>query len=118
MNNKLFEPLRDGIARLCRVTNIAEPGDTPREGLVELRSLPFDYQTVGVMRKQLFEQSDVKISELITVPQFRDISTQDVVILRGVQYQIRDVQHVQDTRPPTTKLALERLEENYAFQDI
>ena len=115
MNNKLFEPLRDGIARLCRVTNIAEPGDTPREGLVELRSLPFDYQTVGVMRKQLFEQSNVKISELITVPQFRDISTQDVVILRGVQYQIRDVQ---DTRPPTTKLTLERLEENYAFQDI
>lgn len=116
-HNKPFEALADGIALICVVTNIAEEGDRPRDGLKKLHYLPFDYRTVGLARYIEGRQEDVKITSVISVPYRPDISTQEVVVLGEAQYRIWQLQHISDTRPPTLKLSLERIVENYEFEN-
>ena len=98
----------DGIARICTVGNIAPPGDKPQEGLTGRLRLCFGYETIGVRRHYAAMQGRVQLSELIRVPLHRDISVLDVCVIGDVQYRIRQVQHIGDTRPPHTKLSLER----------
>lgn len=116
-HNKPFESLADGIALICTVTNIAEEGDHPRDGLKKLHYLPFDYKTVGLARYIEGRQEDVKITSVISVPYRPDISTQEIAVLGETQYHIWQVQYVPDTRPPTLKLSLERITENYEFEN-
>lgn len=116
-HDKPFESFADGIAIICIVTNIAEEGDRPRDGLRKLYTLPFDYKTVGLARYTEGRQDNVKISSVISVPYRADISTQEVAVLGEKQYRIWQAQYIPDTRPPTLKLSLERIVENYEFEN-
>lgn len=116
-HNKKFEPFADGIAHICTVTNIAEDGDRPRDGLKKLHVLPFDYKTVGLTRYIEGRQENVKISSVISVPYRADISTQEIAVLGETQYRIWQAQYIPDTRPPTLKLSLERIVENYEYEN-
>lgn len=116
-HNKPFESLSDGIALICTVTNIAEEGDRPQDGLKKLYHLPFDYKTVGLARYIEGRQEDVKITSVISVPYRPDISTQEIAVLGETQYRIWQAQPIHHTRPPTLKLSLERITENYEFQN-
>ena len=118
IRDKPFEPLADGMAQICTVTNIAEEGDRPKDGLHPMYTLPFDYKTVGYDRYWKAAQADVKISMAISVPFRPEISTQSVAVMGdNTQYYIRQVQRITDTRPQTLKLSLEKVVENYAFEN-
>lgn len=109
-----FLQFNDGVVNIYAVDNIANIGDMPRDGLVlKYEALRFEYKTIGVRRNYEAMQADVKLSELIQVPMHRDISSQDVAIIDGKQYRIEQAQHVTDTRPPSSKLSLSRLEKDY-----
>lgn len=118
IRDKPFEPFADGIVQICTVTNIAEEGDRPKDGLHPMYTLPFDYKTVGCDRYWKAAQADVKISIAISVPFRPKISTQSIAIMGDdTQYYIRQAQRITDTRPQTLKLSLEKVVENYAFEN-
>lgn len=109
-----FLQFNDGVVDIYAVGNAADVGDMPEEQLtIKYDNLRFEYLTIGVRRNYEAMQADVKLSELIRTPMHRDISSQDVAIINGIQYEIVQAQHVPDTRPPSTKLSLSRLEVDY-----
>ena len=113
-----FLKFNDGIAQIYNVENIAEPGDKPKDGLIEKYRLNFGYKTIGTVRNYNAMQANVRLDEMIETPQKRDISTQDVVIIGGQQYEIKQAQHINDTKPPCTRFSLTRLEVDYDIKRI
>lgn len=113
--SKEYQNFNDGIATIYEVKNVAEKGDQPKQGLSQKVKLRFQYKTVGLTRYYTAQQLDIKIAETIVVPQVRNISTHDVVILTSSsrQYYVEQVQHKDDTFPKTTLLSLSELEESY-----
>lgn len=73
----------------------------------------FGFKTIGVKRNYEAMQAEVRLDELIQVLLDRKISPQDVVVIEGVQYKIKQVQHQKNTYPETSLLSLQRLEEDY-----
>lgn len=118
MSNKKYLTFNDGIAEIYTVDNIAESGNKPKDGLSIKYKLRFSYNTIGVKRNYEAMQAQVKLSELVSIPLHRDISSQDVAVIFGKQYKIQQVQHKIDTLPPTSQLSLTRLEADYEFKAI
>lgn len=120
MNQKRrrFKTFNDGLVLLYKVGNIAEEGDMPKDGLMQEQMYRFHYETIGVQRNYTAMQNDVKLSELISIPKDRSISPLDVAIINGKQYEIMQVQHIDDTLPPTSKLSLRKIEENYDIKRV
>ncbi len=108
-----FETFNDGVASIYKLTDVSEPGLKPMFRPKFHRCVPFQYKTIGIKRNYEAFQASVKIDELIKIHQDRRISTQDIVVIEGIQYDIKQVQHKQETAPPTTLLSLQRLEEVY-----
>lgn len=117
VHNKPFEPFADGIVTVYSVVNIAEEGDRPRDGLRKIISLPFDYKTVGITRYSSGKQDNVKIAAVISVPMRPEISSQNIVKIGETQYSIYQAPRINDTRPPTLKLSLEKVVEDYEFEN-
>lgn len=117
VHNKPFEPFADGIVTVYSVVNIAEEGDRPRDGLRKIISLPYDYKTVGITRYNSGKQDNAKIAAVISVPMRPEISSQNIVKIGETQYSIYQVQRINDTRPPTLKLSLEKVVEDYEFEN-
>lgn len=107
------ETFNDGMAYVYKLTNTAEPGLRPQLTPRLYRKLMFGYKTIGVKRNYEALQAQVKLDELIQIVLDRHVSPQDIVVIEDVQYQIKQVQHKQDTFPFTSLLSLEKLEENY-----
>lgn len=113
-----FLKFNDGVTDIYAVENIAEKGDRPKDGLSIKYHLRFGYETIGVKRNYEAMQAQVQLSEMISVSMHRDISSQDVAIINGVQYRIEQVQHKTDTLPPSSLLSLSRLEADYDFKTV
>ena len=108
-----FETLNDGVCRIYKLENTAEPGLKPNLEPVIYKKMNFAYKTIGVKRNYEALQAMVKLDEMIEIMLDRGVSTQDVVVIEDVQYEIKQVQHKQDTFPHTSLLSLEKLEEDY-----
>ena len=94
--------LDSGIARICRCTETATPGELPGETWTEVCASYYGEKTVGVQRYYTAK-----------VQRNRDIfPVRDRVQLDdGTFYRITQVQHVEDEDGlPMTALSLERLE--------
>ena len=105
----------DGIVSFYQVTNIAVPGNMPKEGLV-LKTGPFRYdrRTVGYKRYFTGLQSQVQIDELIRIPYASMISAQDIAVIEdGRQFCIEQIQRPEDVIPNVLDLSLKRLEADY-----
>ncbi|MCI8506899.1 MAG: hypothetical protein HFI67_12025 [Lachnospiraceae bacterium] len=114
-----FQTFNDGICRIFSVENIAASGDLPKEGRKEkFGRVPYERRTVGCQRFYAAKQAAVKVEELIRIPQTGKISTQDLCMIEGRLYRIRQVQQIMDTMPEATDLSLERLEEEYEPKGI
>lgn len=104
----------DGLVKVYRVDNIAQPGNKPQEGLALKRTLRYKERTVGITRARLALQTGAKVSYVLRCPRLRDVSPQDVAIPNdGHQYRITMVQYPEDANPPAMDLELERLENDY-----
>lgn len=108
-----FLSFNSGIVNIYSVENVAEKGDKPDLQLKHKWKLRFEYQTVGVQRFYIAQQSDIKLSQLVRIPQRLDINTHDVAIVDGIQFDIVQVQHIYDTKPVCTLLSLEELISKY-----
>ena len=113
-----FQVFNDGVAHIYKLTDVSIPGYKPQLKPKWYRSVPFGYKTIGVKRNYEAMQAQVKLDEMIEVVQNREISPQDIVVIEGVQYDIKQVQHKNDTAPRTSLISLQRLEENYDDLEI
>lgn len=107
------ETFNDGVAYIYKLHNAAEPGFKPVPELQFYKKLMFSFKTIGVRRNYEAMQAKVRLDEMIQVLLDRQISSQDVVVIEGVQYKIKQVQHQKNTYPKTSLLSLQRLEEDY-----
>lgn len=120
MKNKKtkFETFNDGIVYVYKTTDISLPGYKPCLKPLFYRAYNFAYRTIGVKRNYEAMQLSVRLDELISIHLDRNISPQDVIVIEGVQYDIKQIQHRQETKPPTSLLSLQRREEFYDDLDI
>jgi len=87
----------------------------PVEGLT-LKAGPLRYheRTVGMTRFWAAMQNQAKVDMVLRVPLIGTVSALDVAIpIDGRQYIIKQIQHLEDTEPPTMDLSLERLDYQY-----
>ena len=109
-----FLCFNDGIANIYAVDNIASPGDQPKQGLkIKHAGLRFEYKTIGVHQNYEALQANVRLDEQIQIPMHREISSQDVAVINGRQYEIIQARHLTTTNPPSSKLTLLRREVDY-----
>lgn len=110
----LTQPFNDGIINIYSVGNIAAPGDKPKDVLtLKVSNLRYQERIVGMNRYWTAKQEQAQISQLVRVQRINSVTTHDVVILDGHQYDIAQIQYPQDTEPPCMDLSLERLEVAY-----
>lgn len=106
----------DGVLTVYKVGNIAPPGDRPKEGLIQKinNTLPYEERTVGVTRFIANKQDQSIIEQLLRIPRISGIAREDVVIpIDGEQYQIKQVQSINDVEPRSLDLSLERIDVTY-----
>lgn len=115
-----FQTFNDGVCTVYSVGNIAALGNRPKDGLtVKLRRVPYERRKLGVTRYYTAKQAGVKVDDVIRIPRNTSVSSQDVCALEdGAQYQVRQVQHIGDTLPPSTDLTLQRLEAVYDIAGV
>lgn len=111
-----FLSFGDGIAEIYSVKNVAEEGDRPKEKLILKEHLRFENRTVGLQRFFDAAQEKINISRVISAPLIFSVSTQDVVIINGNQYEIKMKQEKFDTRPASMLLTLSDVEEVYEIE--
>lgn len=109
-----FQTFNDGICQICEAVNTAKKGNMPvRELQIKSGRVPYERRKVGIQRFYNAKQEGAEVELLIRVPQPFAVSTQDICIVKGVQYGIYQTQDVLDTIPKAKDLSLKRLEEQY-----
>ena len=108
-----FETFNDGIAYIYKLTDVSVPGMRPALKPKLYLKTVFEYRTIGVRRNYEAMQAAVRLDEMIKIIQNRQLSPQDIVVVDGIQYSIKQIQHKNDTAPRTTLISLQRLEEDY-----
>lgn len=112
----LTQTFNDGVLTVYKVGNIASLGDRPKEGLIQKfnNTLPYEERTVGVTRFIANKQDQSIIEQLLRIPRISGIARDDVVIpIDGEQYQIKQVQSINDVEPRCLDLSLERVDIAY-----
>ena len=110
----IIQTYNDGICQICEVTNIADPGEMPKDGLKEKIKLRFEERTVGMNRFWTAMQAHARVDMLIRTPRIRSVNNFDIVVLSdGEQYEIKQIQYPKDVEPPSMDLSLTRLETKY-----
>lgn len=104
----------DGICDICRIHNIAEPGEQPRDGLFRVyAAVRYAERVVGYRRYYTAMQTNVRIDFVLRMLRLDDVRVFDVVTIGDEQYRIEQIQHVPDLRPCVMDLSLHRLERKY-----
>lgn len=113
----LTQQFNDGIVNIYKVANIADSGNMPKDGLtIKVSNLRYEERIVGMSRYWTAKQEQAQIEQLIRVPRINSITTHDVAILNGEQYDIAQFQYIQNAEPPCMDLSLERLEVAYEIK--
>lgn len=125
--NRKIQTYNDGIINIYEKKNIAEKGNTPKDGLMlRIGPLRFDELKVGITRHYAAKQANVEVSRVIRVPLFRNVKSHDIVHvtseldgddLTTVQYKVDQIQYPKEVKPDSMDLALERLEINYVISE-
>lgn len=113
-----FETFNDGLVYVYKTTDVSQPGYKPCIKPLFYRVYQFAYRTIGVKRNYEAMQLSVRLDELISIHLDRHISPQDIIVIEGIQYDIKQIQHRQETKPATSLLSLQRREEFYDDLDI
>jgi hypothetical protein len=110
MQQKQRQTYNDGLLSVYAISNIAQPGDMPVDGLtLRVGPLRFSKRTVGMTRFWAGQQSGARIDMLLRIPRVPGINTEDVVVLHdGTQCAIRQIQEPEDILPPSLDLSLEK----------
>lgn len=113
----LTQTFNDGVLHIYSVENVAESGNMPKDGLkAKVKNIRYAERTVGMGRYWTAMQEHVQITRLIRAQKIENVNVHDVVVIKGKQYKIVQIQYVQDTSPPCMDLSLERLETEYEIK--
>lgn len=108
------QTFNDGVVKIYSVRDESELGEAPEPKLTLKCTLRFKRRTVGVKRYWAAKQENAQADQLIRVAGLASVSTQDIAVVDGVQYRIRQVQFPEDAQTPVMDLTLERVEQVYA----
>lgn len=108
-----FETFNDGSVRIYKLKDVSYPGDQPDLKPCLYRTHSFQYKTIGAKQNYEAMQAQVRLDEKVKIHLDRGISSQDVAVIDDIQYKIIHAQHFTATKPATTILTLQRLEEIY-----
>ena len=119
MSKTKFQSFPDGLVSIYKVTDVALPGDLPKEGLVLKQSLRYKERTVGMSRYFAAMQNNIKVDFVIRCPEVRGLSEKatDILVaipIDGYQYKVIQIQYIEDAQPPSMDISLERLGSDYA----
>ncbi|MFR5308445.1 MAG: hypothetical protein ACLTGN_11230 [Clostridium sp.] len=103
LKNRDFETFNDGVLTVCEASGRTLV-KTVREGI------RFGSRTVGVKRFWEVKVAGSEIACLVSVPNQPGIKRDDIVLLKGRQYRISQIQEKFDTRPPCLYLSLESIQ--------
>ena len=112
----LTQQFNDGVLKVYEVTNIAEAGDRPKDGLIPKfnGAVPYEERTVGITRFYTGKQTQNTIEQLLRIPRVNGISRNDIVVpIDGEQYRIEQLQSINDIEPRCLDLSLERVSVAY-----
>lgn len=110
----------DGLVRIYAVTgDEARPGYQPKKELEVKGKLAFAIQRVGIQRFYQAKQNQVQINRVLRVPRGFPITNQDVAMVVGEaeQYEIYQVQTVDDVYPPSYDLTLTAVRQRIALKE-
>lgn len=119
-DNRITQPFNDGIVRICRVVDVAEPGYKPVEKLEPLAALRYENQRVGVQRYFSAMQNQVKVDRVIRVPKGAvRITNQEIAVTEdGDEYRVDLVQDVPGVFPPCADLTLTRIDQGETYEMV
>jgi hypothetical protein len=106
----LSQPFNDGVLTVYTVGNIADPGNMPKDGLTPKFSskIPYEERTVGVTRFYAAKQEQSTVNQVLRIPRINGMSQSDkVTLIDGEQYDIVQIQFINDIEPPSMDLSLQ-----------
>lgn len=102
MDQKKFETFNDGIAEIYST-------DEKRK-LDQLIATPrYQEKVIGVTRHYAALSAQEQINLLIRIPQLRLFSEDCKCVIDGYIYEIKQIQHINDTLPKVTDISLKRV---------
>lgn len=102
------QSFNDGILTVYSETDEARPGYKPKAVKKEKYKLRYEEQKLGIQRRFLGLQNQIKIERVVRVPKAEGITTQDVAQTEdGQSYRISLIQKVPNAFPPCIDLSLE-----------
>ena len=109
----------DGILKIYRAVNRAEPGEKPKKNLILKDSYYFKYGELGFTRVYKAMQAKQQVDMVVNIPDWGDVKALDVCVMEdGQQYRIGLVQPTHDENGlRITKLSLERLGECHELRN-
>lgn len=103
-----------GILTVYETSNGSPSGFMPRKTLTKKTEAFYRCTTVGVSRYYTALQNSQRIDNVVETPNYIDCSTDDVCMLEdGLLYRVRQVQFVADRGIEITRIALERINDDY-----
>lgn len=122
-------PLYDGKLMVYELGNVSGPGEYPREGLKKIWVLPYQEKTVGIKRFYSAHENQIEISHVVRCPRPPDriladgsvvdpVTTLEKVMLpNGRQYNVVQVQYLEDEVPRLMDLSLSAMERKLDVYD-
>ena len=108
----------DGIISICTLDSVEEPGDMPREQLVQKSQHFFGERTVGITRQYQAKSVSEQVDRLVRTWQDRTIRIGMYGVIEEEQYRIDNVQHLKDEDGLlVTDITLRRLDELYEIDE-
>lgn len=98
--NTEFISFNDGV---CDIYTIPDSGDN----IYKYRALGFSNRVLGFKRYFEAAANQMEIAKVIRIPQLNNIDTYDHVIINDINYDVKLVQNIYDTNPPSIDLTLQ-----------
>lgn len=109
---EVTQRFNDGIVRIYRVEDTAEPGFAPVETPAEKIKLAYEERRLGITRYFAGAQNQIRIDRVLRVQRAGKVSTQDIAVTEdGQNYRVDLVQSVPDVWPESVDLTLTKIEQ-------
>lgn len=109
---EVTQRFNDGIVRIYRVEDTAEPGYAPVETPTEKIRLAYEERRLGITRYFAGAQNQLRIDRVLRVQRAGKVSTQDIAVTEdGQNYRVDLVQSVPDVWPESVDLTLSKIEQ-------
>lgn len=94
-----FQPFKDGISNIYCT-------DDEENKIYKYKGIRFDNRILGFKRFFAAESAKVKINKIIRIPMINNIDTYDIVEIDRDIYEIKMIQELRETNPPSMELTL------------